>query len=130
VDEEVLMEGAYIGIVSVPVSDTQRARDWYTEVLGFGIEHDEVMDGDMRWIMLRPTGGGAAITLVTWFESMTPGSMKGTVLSVPDIEAAAAHLRAHGAVEDDAEINEAPWGRWLAVDDPDGNGWVVQQPTT
>jgi catechol 2,3-dioxygenase-like lactoylglutathione lyase family enzyme len=122
------MEGAFIGIVSIPVSDTQRARDWYGEVLGFRVEHDEVMDGDMRWIMLRPAGGGAAITLVTWFPTMVPGSMKGTVLSVPDIEAMAAHLRAEGALDDGAEINDAPWGRWVAVDDPDGNGWVVQQP--
>jgi len=53
------MEDASIGVISVPVSDLQRARDWYEQVLGFQVEHDEIMNGDMRWVMLRPTGGGA-----------------------------------------------------------------------
>jgi uncharacterized glyoxalase superfamily protein PhnB len=48
-------------------------------------------------------------------------------MSVPDVEAAAADLRAKGAIDDDAEIESAPWGRWVTVEDPDGNGWIVQQ---
>ncbi|MGD0984309.1 MAG: VOC family protein [Acidimicrobiales bacterium] len=123
------MQDATIGIISVPVSDTQRAKEFYEQVLGFRVEHDQVMDGDMRWVMLRPAGGGAAITLVTWFETMRPGSMRGTVLNVPDIEAAVTRLRAHGALAAGTKVNEAPWGRWVSVDDPDGNSWVIQQPT-
>ena len=122
------MQGASIGIISVPVSVQQRAKQFYEQVLGFRVEHDEVIDGNRRWIMLRPAGGGAAITLVTWFETMKPGSLKGTVLTVADIEAAVAHLQAHGALAAGTQINDAPWGRWVGVDDPDGNGWVVQQP--
>jgi len=46
---------------------------------------------------------------------MSPGSLRGTVLSVPDIEAAVSHLRAHGALNDATKIDEAPWGRWVTV---------------
>jgi uncharacterized glyoxalase superfamily protein PhnB len=60
---------------------------------------------------------------------MLPGSLRGTVLAVPDIEAAVADLRAKGAIDDDEQIQSAPWGRWVNVEDPDGNGWVVQQNT-
>ncbi len=118
------MQEASIGIISVPVDDPQRAKDFYEQVFGFGVEHDQVMDGGMRWVMLRPSGGGAAITLVTWFETMSPGSMKGTVLNVADIEAAVTRLRSHGALPEGT-----PWGRWVSVDDTDGNSWVIQQPT-
>jgi predicted enzyme related to lactoylglutathione lyase len=123
------VQEASIGIISVPVRDPQRAKDFYEQVLGFRVEHDQVMDGGMRWVMLRPSGGGAAITLVTWFETMSPGSMKGTVLNVADIEAAVTRLRSHGALPEGTQVNEAPWGRWVSVDDPDGNSWVIQQPT-
>ena len=121
------MDGSSISIVSVPVSDQERAKQWYSEVLGFVVERDDEMGPGMRWVMLRPAGGGAAITLTTWFETMPPGSRKGTVLRVPDIEAAVARLRSQGAFAIDAEIADEPWGRCVTVDDPDGNGWVAQQ---
>jgi uncharacterized glyoxalase superfamily protein PhnB len=81
----------------------------------------------MRWVMLRLPGAETAITLTTWFETMLPGSLRGTVLSVPDIDATAADLRSRGLIDEDAEIESAPWGRWVTMEDPDGNGWVVQQ---
>ena len=121
------MQGAAIHIVSVPVSDQDAAMRWYTEVLGFTVTQDAEIGPGMRWVLLAAPGGGAAITLTTWFESMAPGSRKGTVLSVPDVDAAAAHLRGVGALAPDAAIEDAPWGRFVQVDDPDGNGWVVQQ---
>jgi predicted enzyme related to lactoylglutathione lyase len=81
----------------------------------------------MRWVMLRLPGTETAITLTTWFESMPAGTLRGTVLSVPDIEAAAAGFRSKGLIDEDTEIESAPWGRWVTIEDPDGNGWVVQQ---
>ncbi|MGO9965374.1 MAG: VOC family protein [Acidimicrobiales bacterium] len=47
-------------------------------------------------------GGGAAITLVTWFDTMIPGSMRGIVLNVADIEAAVTRLRYAGPADRDA----------------------------
>ncbi len=121
------MKGHRIGVISVPVSNPDRALEFYVDKLGFELTMDNRFGHGLRWVMLKPPGGETAITLVTWFDTMPPGSLKGTVLEVPDVEAAAAELRASGAIEADDEIESAPWGRWVSVDDPDGNGWVIQQ---
>ena len=58
-------------VISVPVSDQDRAKSFYAEKLGFSVEMDSTFgDGGMRWVMLRPPGSGTAVTLVTWFETM------------------------------------------------------------
>jgi catechol 2,3-dioxygenase-like lactoylglutathione lyase family enzyme len=121
------MEGTHISVVSVPVSNPDVAKAFYLDMLGFELVMDNQFGAGMRWVMLRPPGADTAITLVTWFDTMPPGSLRGTVLSVPDIDAIAADLRAKAVLDDDDEINSAPWGRWVAVEDPDGNSWVVQQ---
>lgn len=118
-----------VSVFSVPVSDPARSKAFYTEVLGFEVVHESEFGSGLRWTMLRPPGKETAITLTTWFESMPPGSLSGTVLSVPDIEAAAAELRSQGVLEEDEPIEEAPWGRFVTIEDPDGNGWVIQQDT-
>jgi catechol 2,3-dioxygenase-like lactoylglutathione lyase family enzyme len=115
-------------VISIPVSDQDRAKQFYAEVLGFSAELDaEFAGGSMRWVMLRPPGGGTAITLVTWFDSMRPGSLSGTVLGCEDLEQTLAELSGRGVAFAEDEIQEAPWGRWKTFTDPDGNGWVLQQ---
>jgi catechol 2,3-dioxygenase-like lactoylglutathione lyase family enzyme len=117
-----------IEVISVPVSDQDAAKKFYSETLGFTVAMDTTFgDEGMRWVMLRPPGGGAAITLVTWFDTMSPGSQRGTVLGCNDIEQTAADLRARGLSFFEDAIQEAPWGRWLTFGDPDGNAWVLQQ---
>jgi catechol 2,3-dioxygenase-like lactoylglutathione lyase family enzyme len=115
-------------VVSVPVSDQDRAKSFYTEVLGFSVEMDSSFGGGgMRWVALRPPGSGTAITLVTWFDTMPAGSLKGSVLGCDDLEQTLAELTARGVEFAEDEIQEAPWGRWKTFGDPDGNSWVLQQ---
>jgi catechol 2,3-dioxygenase-like lactoylglutathione lyase family enzyme len=115
-------------VVSVPVSDQDRAKGFYTGKLGFSVEMDSSFaGGSMRWVMLRPPGSGTAITLVTWFDTMPAGSLKGAVLGCDDLEKTLAELTALGVTFAEDEIQEAPWGRWKTFDDPDGNSWVLQQ---
>ncbi len=117
-----------IEVISIPVSDQDRAKEFYSGVLGFTAEMDSSFgDGGMRWVALRPPGGGTAITLVTWFDEMAAGSLRGTVLGCDDVEQTAAALRERGLSFHEDEVVEAPWGRWLTFSDPDGNGWVLQQ---
>ena len=117
-----------IEVISVPVSDQDVAKKFYAETLGFSVAMDTTFGNDgMRWVMLRPPGGASAITLVTWFDTMSPGSQRGTVLGCDDIEQTAAGLRAHKLSFHEETIQEAPWGRWLTFSDPDGNAWVLQQ---
>ena len=115
-------------VVSVPVSDQDRAKKFYTEQLGFAVEIDSSFAGDtMRWVMLRPPGSGTAITLVTWFDTMPAGSLRGAVLGCDDIEQTLAELAGRGVSFHEEEIQDAPWGRWKTFANPDGNGWVLQQ---
>jgi catechol 2,3-dioxygenase-like lactoylglutathione lyase family enzyme len=111
----------------VPVSDQDRAKQFYVGQLGFAEEIDSSFGDSMRWVMLRPPGGGTAVTLVTWFESMPAGSMKGAVLGRDDLEKTLAELSSRGVAFNEDEIQDAPWGRWKTFEDPDGNGWVLQQ---
>ena len=70
-----------IEVVSVPVTDQDAAKSFYVDKLGFSVEIDNAFaGGSMRWVMLRPPGGRTAITLVTWFETMAAGSLRGAVL--------------------------------------------------
>jgi catechol 2,3-dioxygenase-like lactoylglutathione lyase family enzyme len=115
-------------VISVPVSDQDRAKSFYTEKLGFSVDMDSSFGGgSMRWVALRPPGGGTAITLVTWFDTMPAGSLKGSVLGCDDLEMTLAELAARGVTFVEDDIQEAPWGRWKTFDDPDGNSWVLQQ---
>src|SRR4051794_7999190 len=113
-------------VVSVPVSDQDRAKAFYVDLLGFELRSDSPMGPEMRWIEVVPPGGGTSLTLVTWFETMPAGSLKGLVLSSDDLEAAYAGLRERG-VQFHGPIEEQFWGRFATFDDPDGNGWVLTQ---
>ncbi|MBV8933092.1 MAG: VOC family protein [Kutzneria sp.] len=114
-----------IKVVSVPVSDQDRAKEFYVEKLGFGVVFDNPHGPDKRWVMLTPPGGGTAITLVTWFPTMPPGSMKGLVYEVDDVDAVHAELSGKGLAV--SAVETAPWGRHATLDDPDGNGIVLQE---
>lgn len=116
-----------LSVVSVPVTDQDRAKSFYAEKLGFAAEVDGSFGEGMRWVMLRPPGSATAITLVTWFDTMPAGSLKGSVLSCDDLDKTLADLAARGVGFNEHEVQEAPWGRWKTFDDPDGNGWVLQQ---
>ncbi len=120
------MPEGQISVVSIPVRDQERAKEFYAEKLGFEVVQDDQF-GEQRWVMLRPVGGRTAITLVTWFKEMKPGGVKGLILSVQSIERAIADMRMRGAPLTNDSIQEAPWGRWVSIEDPDGNGWIIQQ---
>jgi catechol 2,3-dioxygenase-like lactoylglutathione lyase family enzyme len=115
----------HVQLLSLPVTDQDRARDFYVDTLGFELIADTPMGPDMRWVQVRPPGSQASITLVTWFPTMPPGAVKGTVLETDDLDADVTALRGRG-VSIEGGIQEAPWGRFVTFDDPDGNGLVLQ----
>jgi catechol 2,3-dioxygenase-like lactoylglutathione lyase family enzyme len=114
-----------VQLLSIPVSDQDRARTFYVDTLGFTLVTDTMMGPEMRWVMVAPPGGGTAITLVTWFPTMPAGSLKGLVLHTDDLEGDLARLAEHG-VHAANGIEEAPWGRFAQFEDPDGNGLILQ----
>lgn len=121
------MRDHHISVFPVPVSDPARSKAFYTDVLGFEVVMESDFGSGLRWTSLRTPGAETSITLVTWFDTMPPGSLNGAVLSVSDIEGVADELRGHGLLDEDDHIEGAPWGRFVTIEDPDGNRWVVQQ---
>ena len=114
-----------VAIVSVPVADQDRAKKFFVDLLGFTLVADQPMGDGARWVQVAPGFGGVSLTLVTWFDQMPPGSLRGMVLNTKDIDAAHAELKKRGvAIED---IEDAPWGRYATFEDVDGNGFVLQQ---
>ncbi len=113
-------------ILSVPVSDPQRAKRFYRDVLGFDLVREEPMGPGMTWIQLAPPGQGVTIALVTWFDQMKPGGLQGVMVNTDDIEADHALLRSRGL--EIGTIEQQPWGRYALFNDPDGNGWILRQP--
>jgi catechol 2,3-dioxygenase-like lactoylglutathione lyase family enzyme len=113
-------------ILSVPVSDQQRSKQFYRDVLGFELLREEPMGPGQSWIQLAPKGCLTTIALVTWFETMRPGGLQGVMLNVTDIARDHKELSERGLKL--AEIRQEPWGRYTTFQDPDGNGWILRQP--
>ncbi len=113
-----------LGVVSVPVADQERALRFYVDVLGFTVVADAPFDG-LRWLQLAPRGGGATISLVTWFADMPAGRLDGLVLTTADVHGDVAALRERGLELADPTVE--PYGTYTALADPDGNGWLLLQ---
>ncbi|WP_147793694.1 VOC family protein [Cellulomonas sp. Y8] len=112
-------------LVQVPVSDVDRAKDFYTQRAGFVLDHDHEVGGGIRFVQLTPPGSGASIAIGTGLTTMPPGSVEGLQLVVADIDAAREELTGRGL--EVGEVQDFPWGRFLFFADPDGNRWAVQQ---
>lgn len=116
-----------IAVVSIPVSDQDRAKAFYAGVLGFDVVSDQDMAPGQRWVQLRPKDAATSITLVTWFPSMPAGCLRGTVLEVENVHTARDAVLAAGGQP--GEIEEQPWATFFQISDPDGNGLIVQTPS-
>jgi catechol 2,3-dioxygenase-like lactoylglutathione lyase family enzyme len=80
------------------VSDQERAKRFYRDVVGFERLREEPMAPGQKWIQLAPQGCSTTIALVTWFDAMRPGGLQGVMLNVTDIDQdhAALTQRGHG----------------------------------
>jgi catechol 2,3-dioxygenase-like lactoylglutathione lyase family enzyme len=116
-------------LVPVPVSDVDRAKEFYTERLGFVLDVDVRPSPGMRIVQLTPPGSACSILLSTGLDAvseMTPGSVKGLHLVVDDISRARDALTGRGV--DVSEISDVGGGvkyAWFA--DPDGNSLTLQE---
>ena len=116
-----------VAVVSVPVSDPRRAKEFYTGVLGLELVREDDSVPGFHWIQVAPEGGTTALTLVTWFESMPAGSLRGLVLRSRDLRADYEALTAKG-VQFEGPPSRTPYAEAEAVfRDPDGNSIVLQQ---
>jgi len=114
-----------IELIGIPVSDVDRAKAFYTEKVGFVADHDHQVDENLRFVQLTPPGSACSITIGDGVVDTPPGSVQGMQIVVDDIEAAHQELSGRGV--EVGEIQDFPWGRFVFFNDPDGNGWAVQQ---
>ncbi|MER6397466.1 VOC family protein [Kitasatospora sp. NPDC001603] len=123
-------------VVVVPVSDVARAKTFYEEQAGFTVDHDTRIRDGVRVVQLTPPGSGCSIVVGTGITDAPPGSVKGLQLVVPDIVKAHGELVARGVevspvqhFEDGARVDGrgGAWNSFVFFNDPDGNGWAVQE---
>ena len=128
-------------VVVVPVSDVDRAKAFYSEQLGFRVDHDTKAGEGKRIVQLTPPGSGCSVVIGEGVvpDLPPPGSFNGLQLVVPDIRAAHAQLAQRGVEVSDIQVlGENPTPQpdpldnvgFIFFDDPDGNGWAVQQIST
>jgi predicted enzyme related to lactoylglutathione lyase len=126
-------------LVLVPVSDVDRAKNFYTETAGFTLDVDHRAGDHFRVVQMTPPGSACSISVGTGITKAAPGSVEGLHLIVSDIEAAHAELRERGAdvgeifhFESGGQVpgpdpHRSDYGSFLTFSDPDGNTWVVQE---
>jgi len=136
-------------VVVLPVSDVDRAAGFYRR-LGWRVDADITTEGGGRILQFTPPGSPASILIGTGLTPSAPGTAQFLHLIVSDIEVARAELVAKG-VEASEVFHDAGGGynrfdpavrergpdperrsyaSFVTFNDPDGNGWVLQEITT
>ena len=112
-------------LITVPVSDVDRAKAFYAETVGFNADHDHRVSDVLRFVQLTPPGSACSIAIGTGITDAPAGSAPGLQLVVEDIEAARADLGGRGV--EVSEVQDLPGGRFVFFTDPDGNRWSLQE---
>ena len=137
--------------VVIPVSDVDRAKEFYGS-LGWRLDADFSFDNGFRVVQFTPPGSGCSVQFGANITSAAPGSAQGLYLIVSDIEAARGELAARGVEISEVFHAETPgaqfqpdgasgrvtgpapdhasYGSFARFNDPDGNGWLLQEITT
>jgi catechol 2,3-dioxygenase-like lactoylglutathione lyase family enzyme len=114
-----------IELIHVPVSDVDRAKEFYTRI-GFNPDHDQTPTEGLRFVQMTPPGSACSIAFGTGLGgTLEPGTLDVIQAVIPDADQALAQLREAGV---EAEgVDEQAWGRFVTFADPDGNRWTLQQ---
>ncbi|HVV22594.1 MAG TPA: VOC family protein [Pseudonocardiaceae bacterium] len=133
-----------IEVVTLAVSDVDKALAFYTEQVGFTLDVDYRPTAGFRVVQLTPSGSGCSVQFGVGLTDAAPGSARATYLAVTDIEATHRELTERG-VRVSAIRHKAPLDDWrggwesgvepgrrdyasvLDFADPDGNTWTVQE---
>jgi catechol 2,3-dioxygenase-like lactoylglutathione lyase family enzyme len=122
--------------ISVPVTDVDRAKDFYAERIGFNLDVDH-RAGNFRVVQLTPPGSACSIALMK--NEAAAGTLQGLQLVVRDLDAARAQLRDAGVdcsdlfhfdagvQTDGAAPDRGDYETFLSFSDPDGNVWLIQE---
>jgi catechol 2,3-dioxygenase-like lactoylglutathione lyase family enzyme len=143
--------GAFsLEVVVIPVSDVDRAKQFYVTTLGWRLDADVPGDDGFRVIQVTPPGSPCSVIFGSKLTNAVPGSSDSPVLVVADIVAARDELVGRGVEVSEAfhdaggvfhhagtdarvtgpDPQRGTYGSFASFSDPDGNGWMLQEITT
>jgi catechol 2,3-dioxygenase-like lactoylglutathione lyase family enzyme len=136
-------------VVVIPVSDVDRAKEFYTK-LGWRLDADRTVGDSFRLVQFTPPGSGGSIQFGVNLTIAAPGSAQASLLAVSDVEAARKELIARGVDASEvfhcesgtscrfpgvgvrvsgAQPERLSYHSYVSFADPDGNGWLLQEVT-
>jgi lactoylglutathione lyase len=120
----------YISVLTLNVSDIDRAVDFYTKKLGWEKTMDVSMGEGGRWVTVAPSGGQTAFTLTKYSPDGSPvkvGGISGVIMEVDNVHGAHDRLKKAG-VEFTEPPRDEPWGGWAMFEDSEGNIHGLHSP--
>ncbi len=114
-----------IELIFIPVTDVDRAIEFYVETVGFNLDMEARVDENTRFVQVTPPTSACSIAFGEGITDMTPGTQNSIQVVVPDAEAARRHLVERGV--EAPEVQVLAWGSFTSFTDPDGNSWTVQE---
>ena len=128
-------------VVVVPVSDVDRAKAFYSEKVGFNVDVDQRFGDKFRVVQLTPPGSACSVTLMEGMDlGMRPGSLQGLQITTSDLIGTRAELLERGVEVSQIQTVDQEAGKFVPLEgpptaynafiffqDPDGNGWAIQQ---
>ena len=133
-----------VEVITVPVSDVERALRFYVDQAGFTLDVDYSPKDAFRVVQLTPPGSSCSIQIGNGLTDAPTGSLRNVYLVVTDIEAARSRLLERGVNVGETR-HKTPIGAWdggftrgldparrdyasfANFSDPDGNTWVLQE---
>jgi len=114
-----------IELIFLPVTDVDRAIEFYVEQVGFTLDHNVRVDDTTRFVQITPPTSACSIAFGEGITTMAPGTQNGIQVVVPDAELARQQLVERGV--DAPQVETLAWGSFTSFTDPDGNAWTLQQ---
>ena len=117
-------------VVPLPVRDVDAAKDFYSNRVGFAVDHDVSPNENMRVVQMTPPGSACSVVIGVGLPLGEPGSVKGVQLVVEDLDALRNELAGRGVSISEVQQmgpEGTPGSRFCFFDDPAGNTWAVQE---
>jgi catechol 2,3-dioxygenase-like lactoylglutathione lyase family enzyme len=112
-------------VITLPVSDVDKTKAFYTEQVGFVADHDHTVSDELRFVQITPPGSACSIAFGKGLVEGEPGTVKGLMAVVSDVRQAREELIGRGV--DVSDVDVQPWGSFVRFEDPDGNRWALQE---